>query len=411
MNSISKLVTLGAAIPASPRAETGDARPPAADRVTLGASTAAPSVPSVEAMQKSAVIDRLLAPRANAAPPPDAVRIMVHARLSVLPLRVLQAVLDNGARIAAVMPGQTLADVGVLEPRDVDAAFLDLATLKGAAAHAFSAADARYGGQIADAPARSEARANLVVERGNEAWRHIWAVTGGRLDRPFANVGAFGADYDKLFREPTTLERIAELHGCVTSEEKRRYVGQLIALNRELLPQQPAAVPVERRPFVVGDSDFVAPSYHLFRRSPQDAPIAYNGHDYGSLLNWKAGLTRAQYWFAPEHRTLVLDGVQMMTPNAEGIDPVVHEFGHAYEDALCAQDTAFYADFSTQWQDTYDRHARGEGKFPTQYSAYSPEEYFADEFALRMDPRHAAADPEGSRLMDQALERSYHLHP
>ena len=75
-------------------------------------------------------------------------------------------------------------------------------------------------------------------------------------------------------------------------ERRQAFIELVQQLNGHSLPTD--------RPFIV-PADVVFPSHlHWERqRDGSEIPRMMDGHDAGSLDNWRTGLTRAQYWFQP----------------------------------------------------------------------------------------------------------------
>jgi len=268
------------------------------------------------------------------------------------------------------------------------------------------------------------------TDRQMEAWDQITRGTNGRLEPFGASMGIFNPQIAVAMNMmPTSLEGLAKMHGAETPAEVKAFIDLTVAVNGDriakaqddfkasmakfqamnpALAAQQKDLAFEQRPFVGGQSDVVIPSYYLSRTASDAAPQVVSGHDYGSLRDWKADATAGQFWFKDDIETVVLHE-KYLERESVGSSTTVHEFGHAYEDALRDQAPQFYRGFGARWRAAYRTNFEkiGENRFPTGYASTNPGEFFAEEFAVHFGDKRdviEARDRDAAGLMREALD-------
>lgn len=402
--------------------------------------------PDLDRDARNEVVDRMLERGMGGRPVPEASSEALQDALSVVPLDVLRTVDRNNTRVVVMRDGETPLDVGVVQPLDVGRAFAETDGLKAVADRAFTAADEKYGSQIADLEARVAAARDKASEwgqpngaldptqiggdpvardpevmkldaelvrlrsaRNREAFEAILKQSDGRL-AGFSVPGAGSGPTSPMMLSmmnngPQSIESIAALHGAHTPEEVREFAEQFKALNGERLTavqeafmqglpanappelkEQWSNLPVEQRLFFPGQSDIAVPQIYWHRRDPENAaekPTVMDGHDYRSILDWQRGSTRGQYWYQGDRNTIVLRE-SGLGKNADGHSIPIHELGHAYEDAMSQLDPQGFSAWDKERDAAFERLSRsGTGAFPTLYATTNADEMAAESFASR----------------------------
>lgn len=312
-------------------------------------------------------------------PLPAGVRRTLQDKLSTISLEALRMVASTGTRIAVIDASQTPLDVGVIRFQDVKTVAATVARAFATAGESLRPLEEKLGQARPESPEAADLRADLDEQR-QQAEATAWNAIGGATHGSLEKYGTwFPPDlFEQVYSTPSTLDQIAGYYGHESPQRKKAFVAMVQELNGHGLPTD--------EPFLV-TSSMVFPS-HLHWEKQKDGseiPRMMDGHDAGSLENWRNGSTRAQYWFQQDRNTVVLRS-SALDQNEEGIDTVVHEFGHAYDAALQRREPRFYGQFQAAWQGVHEQ-GRIEKSLPTRYSRSNPQEFFADAFALWFSPR------------------------
>ncbi|HEY3999130.1 MAG TPA: hypothetical protein VGO93_09715 [Candidatus Xenobia bacterium] len=404
--------------------------------------------------------------------PADQAQIQQH--LQRIDPDVLKTVAHNGTKIVVLKSGQTPYDLGLkhVDTDDRDLSKPDVqAMYRQAADTALARTDAQYGQEIHGLESQIEARQAQIRQDFKPAPSSGGGMLGlasvmnsaegqmamdpqlqGLQDRLGTVEGkSFGQAWDQMMKtngthvepytppqtgnvladaqmaaQPVSLEDIAWQHGARTPAERQQFVSQLEGLNgkrvdtlQQQFVQDPEShftgqayekLPSAQRPFHP-DEHLLVPNYYFYRNNPDHAtekPQIMNHEDYDSETEWKSGQIVGEYY--QDFNTIVYQSGHL-DKNDEGSDTPQHEVGHAYKAALKAKDPSFYQTWETKWKAHYDDKSQPK-RFPTEYAAWSEEEYYAEDFSAWFSGRQAVVtgpDQTGATLMQQSLAEAHKL--
>lgn len=381
---------------------------------------------------KEGVADRMLARAAHGRPVSAAVTRRVRADVSLLPAEVVGLLARNGTGIAVLGPHESLTDTGVVRRLDPTRDFSDVAALKARVDEALRMSDAEYATRIeavekALAPLqdlvftetsdmgpfarRDELTRQLNQLRGERVGsfeRRVRELTDGRVEEH--QVIDLGDDEQSPLatpiaaRFPVSLEALATLHGARTPQERDQIKALVRALNGDRLRaaqdeldggrDNGADAPTDdERPFMARESRIVVPALYFVREGGNDqaAPVALSGHDASSIGVWKHALARGQYFGAGNLNTVVVAESEL-GKRPEGRSVLVHELGHAFEDALQQREPAAYEQYVTARDDSFRRLGEGLDGFVSEYAASNPNEMAADTFGFLYSGKKSSLD-------------------
>lgn len=395
-----------------------------AARQTMTAPPPATSpIPSREATVRSSAhdeaIERMLERGRPARPVDAAVREYARAQLQGVPAHVLETIEKSGVRIVILSEGESLVDAGAIRPIDLSQDYGDGSALRTLTDRVRASVDAVHQPRIdaleqalaalpdADVAAREAGAESLAVARSdrNEAlYKAIYDASGGRLDQHdgmSAEAEALGIDAAGRL----TPADLARLHGARTPQEIDGYVRLLRAVNgdeRIIEAQQryaaepgaasPAQGTLDAQPLRLWREGIVVPAYqHLHPSS--GASIVVRSTDAISMQRWSTGQVEGQYFYDGSANALVVHA-RNLGAQAEPNRVLLHELGHAYEDAISEQAPQVFSSWRVQRDADYARLRDTQGRFPSSYATRSASELSAETFADRFDARHpkSAAD-------------------
>jgi hypothetical protein len=366
--------------------------------------------------------------------------------LSVLPVDVLRAINANQTRIVVLREGQSLIDAGVIAPIDMRPEYGDVRALRNVVDESLREVEGKYDAKIAQLD-RDIARASAAYKKSgsdkdylamselqsrrlatelakNEAFYiNVYEKTGGRVEK---HMVLSGDPSDTFFGRPlslieVSLDEIADLHGARTPEEKKEFISLIRALNGGRLTAAqdrfkaeyekfyPDVPPYETlsetaRPFLARDERIVVPSYYYYRSDAGSAKPAalFSTHDFLANNYWKSGLVSGQYFYQGDINTIVVPEKGIGT-RKDGRSSVVHEAGHAYQDALMQLDPASGDNACRSVNAAFERMGAEDGKgFPSGYASTNPSELFAESFAVRFGEK-----PDALRKLNPKWAQSF----
>ena len=393
---------------------------------------------STESRARTAFIDGLLARGRPATPVDPAARSYAQAQLQGVPLNVLQVLEKSNVRIVVLHRGESLIDVGAVRPIDVKSDYGDGASLRAQVDGVRKAVDATYLDQIktlqqkltslsnADPQTRENVQSDLDIARSdrNEAlYKGVYEATGGRVDQQdgmSAGADALGLDA----AGPLSPVDVARIHGARTPQDIEGYVRLLRTLNGderlEAAQRHYAAEPgaastqpgdVATRPMRLWREGIVVPSYEYW--SAGGAPgLVVHSTDAESMRQWSAGNVEGQYFYEGSGNTLVVHE-RNLGHHAEPNRVLLHELGHAYEDAVSEQAPNSFSQWQTRRDADFARMRDNQGRFPSDYATRSASELSAETFADRFDGHHPAGDADAAwgRTYDALLGAAPQLAP
>lgn len=356
----------------------------------------------------------------------ESVRAQARAQLRGVPLNVLNVLEKSDVRVVVLHEGESLADVGAVRTLDLDREYGDGSALRTTVEHTRDRVDATWVPKIktlqqalmtaspADVAARDEIVSDLEIarsDRNESLYKAVYDASGGRLDQQdgmAATAEALGLDA----AGPLSLLDVARIHGARTPQEVDRFVRLLRAVNGDArlemaqrkyaaeseTPVHPAG-DIATRPMRLWREGIVVPSYEHVR-GPQGRSAVVSGTDAISLRQWNAGDIEGQYFYEGKINTLVVHE-RNMSAKGERNHVLLHELGHAYEDAISEQAPVHFGEWRARRDADFDRLQRTEGRFPSEYASRSASELSAETFVKRFD------DPHRSRTADGRWEKTY----
>lgn len=374
--------------------------------------------------QKDALVDRMLGRGRAGECVTDAMRRGVRDEMRVLPVDVLKVLDKNGTAVAVLCDTESIADVDVVKDVDLATRYSDAKALRAAAEKAMKAVEGRFAPRIqaleeelsglgsAELEAeemggrRTEALMQLEERRDAAMAQAIDDATGGAVELYTPRGQAEDdqvVDLDSMLAliNPTTVNELARLHGAKTPDEVARFTGLVRELNGARLTeaqaryaeesQEPLARDVDDRRFYAAEDRILIPAYH------HEQGRVLSSHDVHSKDAWDHGGVLGQYWYQPGRNTVVV------REEALGQYVLLHELGHAYEDAVQDLDGAAYRRFKSQRDAAYERLSEAPYDAFSEYALRSPPEMVAESFAVTFADDPAAlreGDPDWARAFD-----------
>lgn len=382
-----------------------------------------------------------------------------------LPPPVISVLEQARTGVTVIPSGQSPIDVGVEKPYDATAAFTNVGALRETVDAAWAKAEVAHGPAIAridaqlapllDVTSREDRsaeqvvrrdtllahRGGLVSKRNFSFYRDVMDQTDGRVEAH----QIIGSDRDPELilaleeiasAQPVTLDELAAQHGARTAEERDRIISLVRALNGERLTAAQnrfARLPQDlryhrppsdgltetARPFMAQEDGIVVPAIYYQRDSadPSAPPRVFKGRDLLSSSFWHTGAVSGEFITSRDGGMVMLSESHLQTDVGER-STLVHEMGHAFEDAVRRLDAPTHARFVSQRDESFWRNATGKGHFVSEYAATNPNEMAADTFAYRFSgdaARMQRVDPvwraqldgfiaDGSRLGEACLQ-------
>lgn len=411
----------------------------AVSTVATGSSPAscATVTPGDASASRDALVERLLSPRPGQAPLPGEIHRQFAATLRQIPTDVLRVLDANGTRVAVIAEGESPLQAGIVAPIELDAAYANPEALAQKAHQAIRAVDAAYAKKTQDLEARvrvaekkekasgrmsmdaESLRLDLLSlrsERDSMARRAVQEATDGLVDPATMETAGFlpGVGGTEL---ATTLREMARAHRATGAGEAEEFIALVQRLNGSRLSEAQADYPakagapasgtaVEDLPFLANKADILVPAYEYHR--PMDAAdgpaMILRTHDAVSDVAWRDGGVLGQYFYQ-DHRQTVAVSMQAFNGRENASHALLHEMGHAFEDAARRQGTPAYAQFRQERDQAF---ARIEGNprhpFAFRHEGSSPAEMTAETFAVTTEKGGAAlrkADPAWVRAFER----------
>ncbi|MBM3464675.1 MAG: hypothetical protein FJX76_21470 [Armatimonadetes bacterium] len=385
-----------------------------------GASTAlAQTAPQIVATTttttatRDALIEEMLRLRPAGRQPSQSSLEQARATLRTVPADVLRTLAANGTHVVILQPGQSLLEAGVVHPVDLGR-YADAAALGERARVARVRVEAHYGPRIADLEARVDAAgmadsedfqyaqvdlADARAERDALARRAMHEATDGLVDPALAEAGGgmFGHMADVM---PVTLRELAKEAGAQTPEQQREFIDIVQRLNggriarAESLYGRAQSGPRQDRRLMAREAGLLVPAYVY-----QDGQ-RLSVHDAGAVDAWIEQAARAQYFYPGAVNTVVVRA-DALGPQEDGHDVLLHELGHAYEDAVATLAPHRFAAYRAERDAAFMRlRDNPDHPYHLDHAGSSPSEMAAETFSdsLRGNTRALrGADP---RWMD-----------
>lgn len=324
---------------------------------------ASPASPSE--VTRQTLIDRLL-DRTNGTPEAIA---KARASLTAVPESALRLLARNGTHIVIVNPGGTPTDAGLVKPFDLGS--LDDPSLPIRAQEALHRVDRAYAIPLATLEARVDrlqqespdddaqteplreartAHERLHRTRDVAARRAVHDATNGRLEPAMT---AEAVEMGRLARvSPVSLRDLAEGHGASTATERAEYASLVARLNGDRLEGARRAygvdesrLPIEERSMMAYDAQLLVPAFQYARETPDGEATRMHVHDVESVAAWREGAVRGQY-FGRDAINTVLVRADALGPQEGDHDVLLHELGHAYEDARQTMNPLAFASYA-----------------------------------------------------------------
>lgn len=397
---------------------------------------------------QDAVIEHMLSPLPGHAPLPEGIRQQVAATLRTVPPEVLRVLDANGTRITMVAEGESPLEAGIVGPIDLQQAYADPAALAERAQQALSKVDAAFAKRIAaqesrvraaekkekasgrtgfDAESKRLDLLSLRSDRDATARRAVQEATDGLVDPATQGTAGFlpGAGGNDLL---TTLREMARAHGAVAPGEAEEFIGVVQRLNGERVSQaqvdyqkvapagsQAGPAAFEDRPFLANAANILVPAYEYHRPSdaPEAKPILLRTHDAQSVTAWHDGGVVGQCFYQ-DHRQTVAMGARAFNGRENAPHVLLHELGHAFEDAARRQGGPAYEQFRQERDQAFSRlEANPRHPFAFAHSGSSATEMTAETFAVTTEKSDAAlrkADPKWVQAFER-MEKATNPQP
>jgi len=374
------------------------------------------------AQQKNVLIDRMLARGHQGRCLTPKARQGVRDELKVLPRDVLGALDRNGTAVAVLCEGETPMDAGVIKDVDLDAAYRDAARLKAAADGAVQRVEKRFEKRIDALEREQEAPEGVGSAEGETGMHRIQELearreqaiaealdeaTGGAVELFTPRSLDDPAEEAMAAIRPMSLNDLARAHGATTPQEVSRFTGLVRALNGGRLAEAQRRYAEESQEKLRADGDdrrfypvedrILIPAYH------HEGGRVLSSHDVHSLDGWDGGDVLGQYWYQPGRNTVVVREDQL------GNFVLVHELGHAYEDAAQDLDPAGYQRFRAQRDAAFERLTESPENAFSDYALANPAEFVAESFATKFADDPAVlreSDPAWARVFDGFIHRA-----
>ena len=329
---------------------------------------------------RAELVGRLLGEPSMAGP----ARRAAEAQVAALPDRVLELLDRNHVRVVRLEKGQTPLTAGLTRDVEPGRDLADPAALGRRARAETRKVDQHFqarlerlarseesgeSGFLADAAettwlARAE-REDLEEDRMATARRSVQEATGGRVDLEPLYASELS---------PELLRDLAGRHGARTPEEVREFGDLVKALN--------AGGPSEGEgagPLPAPSEALLIPAYQFVHEGGGLRRIST--HDWMSHLAWREGAVQGQYFYHGDLNAVVL-APEAFEPEGLRQRVVLHELGHAFEDALREREPAQYGPLRVArdraWEGLADQH---EHPFWGQHASTSPSEFLAETFS------------------------------
>lgn len=386
-------------------------------------AVAATSVGQSACNEREVLTDSLLRRGYRNRPIPPGVRQQVQRDLGSVAPEILRTLDASRVGVVVLAKGQTPEDVGVIRSTTVQGYMGDLKALRSTVDRIRAGGDPAVKAEIADLQARVTGEdydeesamlrgrlAELKSQRADEFFTRVMDETSGRAiaRTPLPEEGFFTDMRAGI--EALTVRELAEEHGARTPEQVATFARLLKDLNGPALEQAQRAFAEAQgtegggeldRPFQPYLEGIVMPGIHF----QKDRVVS--AHDAVAQATWKVDPPRGQYFYEGGVNTVVLSHDALSRPE-EGRSVVVHELGHALEDALQEQSPKAFQSYRAGRDAAWKRLSES-GNFPTDYSGASPQEMAADSFAAdgsgqraRLKSADARWDREFGRMLDTA---------
>lgn len=360
----------------------------------------------------------------------------VRQELRNVPQGVLDLLDARGVRLVPLREGESLIEAGVVRPLDLEKAYGQPDALRRGVDQAREQADAAFGDRIRALQMRVDAgdttaRMDLDIARSDRAeafYRAVYDGSDGLVDQQSATLSeavdvGLGAEADRLLAlSAPSLEDVARLHGARTPDEIDAYARRVIDLNgaeriraaQERYAQDPdpgdarvgQELPEGQRPLRFWREQVAVPAYYHVRDGART--VALDTHDATSMTTWARGEIEGQYFYRGEVNALVIPE-RSLDRRVDGVSVLVHELGHAFEDAMSETDQGAFRAYRQERDGAFTRlMEQHPERIPTRYGRTGAHEMSAEAFALRFGggETKAPTDPAWEATFNRLLEQT-----
>lgn len=311
-----------------------------------------------------------------------------------IPAETLDLLKQNGTKIKIIMPGTSLADVGILETMDKTSAVAEQDKI----INALNEVKSANGFKNID-PSVLKTNLELPISTYKPTEKPITQEIKG-VDRfktqfldELANVYSEGKNL--------TPEQIKEFKDNMSETHNddaltKGWTDTLKKKKDEIASTDPAQA--ARLNKMLALEDMMA----LAKKAPvQDKGKYYKPEDYAVINSWDNGTVESMYGRNENVMYLKADIIGKEVGSGDGGKISVHELGHAVADVVRDKTPNFNSAFGGYLKQNYNAAAKadedpsqinasGKNEFISAYSSYSQDEYLAETFAAYFYPPKAS---------------------